>query len=125
MADHGLRVTVNSQYLPDHSDPAQRRWFFAYRVRILNEGALPAQVQRRHWIITNGKGDVEEVEGEGVVGATPWLPPSAAFEYTSYCPLGTASGMMSGSLLCTRDNGENFSVTIPPFELLSEQAYVH
>ena len=78
MAEQGLDISVNAQYLPDHSEPSARRWFFAYRVRILNQGPLAAQVQRRHWVITDGNGDTEEVEGAGVIGATPWLPPSAA-----------------------------------------------
>jgi ApaG protein len=78
-------------------------------------------VQRRHWVITDARGEVEEVEGPGIVGATPWLPPTAAFEYTSFCPLPTASGSMRGSLLMTRDDGSQFDVEVPPFELLSDQ----
>ena len=70
MSDQGLQIVVNSRYLPEHSSPSQKRWFFAYRVRILNEGPLPAQVQRRHWIITDAHGETEEVEGAGLVGAT-------------------------------------------------------
>lgn len=119
MSDPGLQIVVNSRYLPEHSSPSERRWFFAYRVRILNEGPMAAQVQRRHWIITDAHGETEEIEGAGIIGATPWLPPTAAFEYTSYCPLSTPSGVMHGSLLCTRDDGSEFTVEIPPFDLLS------
>ena len=119
MSDPGLQIVVNSRYLPEHSSPNERRWFFAYRVRILNEGPMAAQVQRRHWIITDAHGETEEIEGAGIIGATPWLPPTAAFEYTSYCPLNTPSGVMHGSLLCTRDDGSEFTVEIPPFDLLS------
>ncbi len=119
MSDPSLQIVVNSRYLPEHSRPSERRWFFAYRVRILNEGPMAAQVQRRHWIITDAHGETEEIEGAGIIGATPWLPPTAAFEYTSYCPLSTPSGVMHGSLLCTRDDGSEFTVEIPPFDLLS------
>ena len=125
MAEQGLDISVNAQYLPDHSEPSARRWFFAYRVRILNQGPLAAQVQRRHWVITDGNGDTEEVEGAGVIGATPWLPPSAAFEYTSYCPLSTPSGMMRGSLLCSRDDGSEFTVEVPAFDLLSAEVLLN
>jgi ApaG protein len=123
--DQSILITVNSRYLPDHSNPEGKRWFFAYRVRIVNQGPLPAQVQRRHWIITDGNGVSEEIEGEGIIGATPWLPPSAAFEYTSYCPLSTPSGMMRGSLLCSRDDGQEFTVEIPPFDLLSVEVLLN
>ena len=125
MNDEGLQIIVNSRYLPEHSSPTEKRWFFAYRVRILNEGPMAAQVQRRHWIITDGHGQTEEIEGAGVIGATPWLPPTSAFEYTSYCPLSTPSGAMHGSLLCTRDDGSEFTIEIPPFDLLSEHVLLN
>ena len=125
MSDSGLEISVHAHYLAGHSDPSAKRWFFAYRVRILNQGPFAAKVQRRHWIITNAVGETEEIEGEGIIGATPWLPPSAAFEYTSYCPLSTPSGMMHGALVCSRDNGETFSVTIPPFDLLSAEVLLN
>jgi len=125
MTQQGLEINVDAHYLPDHSQPDARRWFFAYRVRILNQGPLAAKVERRHWIITDGHGATEEVEGPGIIGATPWLPPSAAFEYTSYCPLSTPSGMMRGSLLCTRDDGSEFTVQIPPFDLLSSDVLLN
>ena len=61
----GIRVTVRSSYVADQSLPAARRYVFAYSVRIANEGAEPAQLHSRHWIITDGAGKVEEVRGPG------------------------------------------------------------
>ncbi|MBM64690.1 MAG: Co2+/Mg2+ efflux protein ApaG [Myxococcales bacterium] len=119
--EHGIVVTARAQYIPEQSDPAQHRWFFAYRVRILNQGHFPARVLRRHWIISNARGEVEEVEGDGIIGATPWLPPTAAFEYTSFCPLPTPNGMMRGGLAMARDDGQEFNVEIPVFELVSSE----
>ena len=73
----GIRVSVRSQYVADQSVPLAQRYVFAYTVRIANEGAEPAQLRTRHWIITDGAGKVEEVRGPGVVGQTPYLRPGS------------------------------------------------
>lgn len=119
--DHGIVITARAQYIPEQSDPDSRRYFFAYRIRILNQGHFPARVMSRRWVISNARGEVEEVEGEGIIGATPWLPPTAAFEYTSFCPLPTPTGMMSGNLVMVRDDGQEFTAEVPAFELVSSE----
>ena len=55
---NGIRVSVVSQYLPDHaaSEPRERQWFFTYTVRIANEGLDTVQLISRHWIITDANG---------------------------------------------------------------------
>src|SRR5215467_12815750 len=90
----GIRVSVTSQYLPEHSSPAARQYAFAYTVQIANEGTEPAQLRSRHWIITDGDGKVQEVQGDGVVGVQPLVRPSQQFQYTSGCVLATPHGTM-------------------------------
>ncbi|CAI5470905.1 unnamed protein product [Closterium sp. Yama58-4] len=85
-----------SVYVRHRSDPDRSHFFFAYRVRITNEGSRVVRLVSRHWLITNGKGRVEHVRGSGVVGQQPVLPPGASFEYTSVCPLDTRKGAMEG-----------------------------
>jgi ApaG protein len=113
----GIRVSVRSQYVADQSVPTAQRYVFAYTVRIANEGAEPAQLRTRHWIITDGTGKVEEVRGPGVVGQTPYLRPGEHFEYTSGCVLQTARGEMRGSYQMYRPDGRAFDATIAPFLL--------
>jgi ApaG protein len=110
--------------VPDRSDPEQGSWFFAYEVRIANEGELTVQLLTRHWIITNAEGKTQEVEGPGVVGKQPVLEPGDSFEYASTCPLDTAYGTMHGSYLLVTDAGERFEAEIAPF-LLGEPGSVH
>ena len=86
----GVRVTVKAEYVADQSSPIDRRYVFAYTVRIENQGKKPAQLRTRHWIITDGNGQVEEVRGPGVIGKQPYLKPGQAFEYTSGCVLKTS-----------------------------------
>jgi ApaG protein len=58
------------------------------------------------------------VDGPGVVGQQPVLPPGDGFRYTSACPLSTPSGMMVGTYQMIRsDTGEGFEVAIPAFAL--------
>lgn len=118
----GIRVQVTSQYVPERSDPANREWFFIYRVRIANEGSETAQLVSRHWVITDADGDIEEVRGPGVVGEQPVLGPGQSFEYTSACPLPTAFGTMHGSYQMVTRAGERFDAEIAPFTLAEPMA---
>ena len=113
----GIRVTVKTQYLAERSSPASGQYAFAYTVRILNEGSDSAQLRSRHWIITDGDGKVQEVRGDGVVGAQPQLRPGQHFEYTSWCMLPTPHGSMEGTYQMVRDDGGEFDARIAPFPL--------
>jgi ApaG protein len=117
----GIRVEVRSDYRPERSEPARRRWLFSYTVTIRNEGAAPARLVSRHWIIVDGSGAREEVRGDGVVGHQPRLEPGQSFEYTSFCVLRTSHGSMRGSYQMVRDGGEAFDAAIAPFPLVVPQ----
>ena len=84
---------------------------------IANVGEETAQLQSRRWVITDGNGEVQVVEGPGVVGEQPVLEPGMAFEYTSYCPLTTTFGTMHGHYVMVRPDGESFAAEIAPFML--------
>ena len=97
--------------------PTARHYVFAYHVTIANEGAVTAQLKTRHWIITDGEGNVQEVRGPGVVGEQPRLKPGEQFEYTSGCVLPTPNGSMRGTYQMVTDSGEEFDAEIAPFPL--------
>ena len=90
----GIRVKVESEFVPDRSDPHNGEFFFAYHVKIENHGEEPVRLLSRHWIITDGMGKEQEVRGPGVVGKQPRLRPGEAFEYTSASR--TGSGTCAG-----------------------------
>jgi ApaG protein len=113
----GIRVEVQSVFVPERSDPDDSQWFFAYKVRITNEGGETAQLVSRHWVIVDGNGRVEEVRGPGVVGEQPVLRPGEAFEYTSACPLRTPNGSMHGTYQMVTSAGSRFDAEIAPFAL--------
>jgi ApaG protein len=115
----GIRVRVQSMYLPDQSSPNDDRYVFAYTITISNESTFTAQLRTRHWIITDGRGGIEEVRGDGVVGEQPRLSPGQSFQYTSGCVLTTPVGTMHGTYRFWRDDGTYFDAQIAPFSLAS------
>lgn len=118
----GIRVSVNSRYVPQRSKPEMGYFFFAYTVGILNDGSSAAKLVSRHWVITNAEGEVEEVRGPGVVGHTPHLEPGESFEYTSFCPLEAEFGTMHGSFQMVRDDGSEFDAVVEAFSLATPTA---
>jgi ApaG protein len=113
----GIRIEVEAAFLPERSEPEANYFFFGYTVRISNEGDTAAQLLSRHWIITDGNGEQEEVIGPGVVGAQPRLEPGQSFQYSSFCPLRTPFGTMHGTYTMVTDTGERFEAEIAPFTL--------
>lgn len=115
----GITVRVSVSYLPEQSEPGRGRWFWAYHIRIENEGDQAVQLLTRHWIITDGRGSRHSVEGEGVVGEQPMIMPDNSFDYVSGCPLSTPAGSMQGSYQMLAEDGEVFAVDIPKFALVA------
>ena len=113
----GVRVQVESEYLPDRSSPEENQYFFSYTVQITNLGDEVVQLIDRHWVITNANGEVEHVRGPGVVGEQQVLEPGEGFEYTSFCPLSTSFGTMHGEYGMRSHAGENFDADIGAFAL--------
>ena len=115
----GVTVRVSVSFLPEQSEPSRGRWFWAYHVRLENEGDATVQLLTRHWVITDGRGARHSVEGEGVVGEQPLIAPGASFDYVSGCPLATPMGAMQGSYRMVGEDGEAFDVEIPRFRLVA------
>lgn len=113
-----IKVSVRSFFLEDQSEPEERQFVWAYRVRIENHGAENVQLLRRTWHITDAHGRTQHVQGDGVLGEQPRLEPGEAFEYTSGTPLETPSGFMTGAYhMVSTKSGEPFDVRIPTFSL--------
>jgi ApaG protein len=115
-----VRVAVS--YLADQSDPSAGRWFWSYHIRIENGGRDPVQLMAREWRITDGRGAVQLVSGEGVAGEMPVIAPGESFDYVSGCPLATATGSMNGSYSMLKEDGDWFDVGIPTFALIGPAA---
>lgn len=120
-----VRVSVESEFAPERSNPAGSKWFFLYTIRITNEGAETVKLLSRHWIITDAMGGVREVRGPGVIGKQPVLEPGESFEYTSGCDFTTPFGTMRGTYQMVSGGLEDFEVEIPAFTLTEPYDTVH
>ena len=112
-----VEVEVTPSYVEQNSDPERQYFFFAYHVTITNRSDSPKRLVSRKWIIVDGNGHVERVEGPGVVGETPRLEPGQSYSYTSACPLSTPTGNMRGTYHMVDDGGKTIEVRIPLFFL--------
>jgi ApaG protein len=113
----GVRITVTPTYLERHSDPDEPRHVFAYRIRIENVGDTSAHLRWRHWFIHDPIGGDSEVQGDGVVGQEPVIPPGGVHEYESFCVLRAPEGHMEGYYMMERPDGSRFRAAIPRFLL--------
>ncbi len=116
-SDYQTDIEVETRYIAEQSEPEKERFVFSYTITIRNIGNKPAQLLRRHWIITDGNGNVQEVEGDGVVGEQPYLQPGEGFRYTSGTVLPTPLGSMHGRYRMRGDDGHEFDAPVPAFTL--------
>jgi ApaG protein len=114
---HRINVDVETNYVPDQSDPDGKRFVFAYTITIRNDGDAAARLLQRHWLITDANGKIQEVRGDGVVGEQPHLKPGQGFRYSSGAILETPVGAMQGSYQMEADDGVRFDAPIAPFRL--------
>ncbi|MCF2514343.1 Co2+/Mg2+ efflux protein ApaG [Sphingomonas sp. G124] len=114
-----LTVRAAVSYLPEQSAPEQGRWFWSYHVRIENGGERTVQLLERYWKIVDGRGNIHEVRGQGVVGEMPVITAGDSYDYVSGCPLETSAGTMSGHYVLVDEEGDPITAEIPEFALLS------
>ncbi|MBL0269479.1 MAG: Co2+/Mg2+ efflux protein ApaG [Chitinophagaceae bacterium] len=120
MISKGMKVSVETFYQPDYSNPQQSEFMFAYRITLENHNAFPVKLHRRHWFIFDSNGSEREVEGEGVVGVQPVLQPGENYQYVSGCNLRSEMGRMNGHYeMEDLQSKKFFNVMIPAFEMMA------
>ena len=116
-SDFKIEVVALVKHLAEQSDEAENRYVFSYTITLTNNGASTVQLLSRHWIITDGNNQIQEVRGQGVVGEQPVIKPGQSFGYTSGTVLATPVGTMSGSYQMVSEDGTKFEAPIPQFVL--------
>lgn len=120
LTTHGITISVETQYLPAHSNPREQKFIFGYHITIENGTTHTVQLLRRHWIIWDADGQLREVEGEGIVGLQPILAPGQHHAYSSFCNLHAEIGKMNGTYLMTRlEDDSHFEVIVPEFRMVT------
>ncbi len=116
---NGIKISVETKYLPGESNPVENRYCFAYRISIANERNTEVQLLSRHWMIRDGDGSIREVKGDGVVGQQPIIEPMRGHQYVSWCPIQAEIGSMSGTYrMYDRELDEFFDAEVPQFPLI-------
>jgi ApaG protein len=116
----GVKISVETYYQPEYSNPLTGEYMFAYRVTIENSNTYPVKLLRRHWNIFDSNGSYKDVDGEGVVGVMPVIQPGDQYQYVSGCNLKTEMGKMMGYYLMENlKNKQQFEAVIPEFEMIA------
>lgn len=114
----GVKVSVETYYQPEYSNPLNSEYMFAYKITIENNNEFPIKLISRHWYIYDSNGSMREVQGDGVVGIQPVITPGTSYQYISGCNLRSEMGKMNGSYLIENvNNKKTFDVIIPSFEM--------
>ena len=122
--NNNIKIKAISRFVKDRSSPENSIFLFSYDVEIRNNNDFEVQLLSRYWHIQDGDGNVEEVRGPGVIGLQPLIKPNERFGYSSFCPLKTPFGMMSGAYQMKINSEKTFEAAIPAFSL-SATGYVN
>ena len=116
----GVKISVESTYQSEYSNPENEHFMFAYRITIENLSEYTVQLVRRHWKIYDSIGLNKQVDGDGVVGEQPILAPGDVHQYVSGCNLKSDMGFMEGYYEMIREMDNSiFHVHIPRFNLIT------
>ncbi len=113
----GLNVEVGEViYMPHLEAPPERPHPFVYFISILNDSKESVTIRGRKWILKDSEGDIIVVEGRGVVGEAPVIPPGERFSYNSYHVIKNNSNA-SGAFFGMTQAGKAVRTAIPAFSL--------
>ena len=120
--DKEIDIHVCCEFVTEKSEEEKSLFLFKYDVSIHNNTVNNVQLLSRHWKIVDALGNIQTVNGEGVIGKKPVINPGLSFNYSSYCPLKTEFGKMAGSYTFEdKTTGELFKVKIPEFSLITKK----
>ncbi len=117
LTQYKVQVSAQTIFLEEYSKPSSSEYLYCYKINITNNGPETVQLLNRHWIIIDGNGRREDVNGAGVIGQQPKLAPGESHEYYSFCNLETNFGTMEGEYEFVDNEGNFFLVPIPRFFL--------
>ncbi len=117
----GITVSVIPKYDGDTRDYGGIKFIFTYTITVHNAMQDAVKLLSRKWQIFDSIGSKHTVQGDGVVGQQPELPPGDSFEYSSWCPLDSNAGYMVGTFTMQNlTTQEIFEINIPKFNLMAD-----
>lgn len=114
----GIKVSVATDFEGSFIQHGRIKHAFSYTITIQNTSEYIVQLQQRHWKIQDSLRPVDFVDGEGVVGRKPVIPPGTSHIYNSGCILDGYFGAMNGYYdFVDFNTAQIFRVRIPLFKL--------
>jgi ApaG protein len=113
-----IEVSVWPEFIDRKTSQIGELFIWAYHVRIKNKNTESIKLLSRYWRIIDECGNVQEVEGEGVVGEKPLIVSNGVYQYSSGIHLKYPSGIMTGKYRIEKiSNKEILEIKIPNFSL--------
>lgn len=116
-----IEIMVWPEFIDSKTTSLSDIYVWAYHVRIENKGTSAVKLISRYWKIIDQNGEIQEVDGEGVIGQQPIISPGDHYQYSSATHLKNPSGIMSGHYMMIKTDRDSyqeaFKVTIPTFSL--------
>ena len=113
----GLSVEVSEVlYVPTLEAPEEKPHPFVYFIDIINDSSKQVTFHGRKWVIREHNGELTILEGDGIVGVRPVVPPNDRYSYNSYHVV-AGSGAAWGAFYGVTEDGERVMVPIPEFGL--------
>lgn len=119
LTTNNIKVSVIARYEPEHSAPGQNKYVHTYWIKIENKSETAVQLLSREWLILDSNLTVRKIKGDGVIGKQPVIESGGFHQYSSWSPITTDIGKMSGKYRMKNllDNSI-FYVDIPSFSLV-------
>lgn len=115
---HDIIISVTPSFSIEKSSFSKSLFFWEYNVRIRNTGPDAVQLISRCWKIINKYGEVQQVDGLGVIGKQPTICFNEEFVYNSGTMLASPSGVMQGHYtMRVCQSNKLLNVCIPLFSL--------
>jgi len=114
----GIKISVISRFEGMLINRQRECCTFSYTITIENQSKAPVQLLSRYWVIKDSLKPPEIVEGDGVIGVRPLLPPGEKHTYSSGCLLQSPIGAMEGYYIFRNpETYQKFRIPIPLFKL--------
>ena len=113
----GIRVSVQTSFEGTFFKNYRMHYAFGYTITIENQGKDTVQLTARHWDVFDALKELETIDGEGVIGRKPVIPPGKSHTYSSGCLLASPIGAMRGHYhMVNFGSSQEFEVRIPTFK---------
>ena len=111
----GLSVEVSEVlYVPTLEAPDDKPHPFVYFINIVNDSSEQVTLLGRKWMVREHDGELNILEGDGIVGQRPVIPAKDRFSYNSYHVV-AGSGTAWGAFYGVTNTGVRILLPIPEF----------